>query len=79
LIKAKNPKMRKITLLSIEINFTNSSGITPTISRTIIKLVDNNNQITELVMRLNVNHEENVLRGLAEDHRKNTVNGLKAC
>ena len=65
-MKAENPIKRKVeSLLSNEINLTQSSDemeeyifIPPTISRTRINPVENSHPTTELVVSLNVNHEE---------------------
>jgi hypothetical protein len=73
--KAENPKKRKTeSTLSTEINLTNSSDemeeyvllFPPAISRPSIKLVENSLPTTELVVTLNVNHEEHVLRAPAD-------------
>jgi hypothetical protein len=72
--KAENRKKRKAeSLLSTEINLTNSSDkmekyflFPPIISRPSIKLVENSHSTTKLVVSFNVYHEEHVLRVLAD-------------
>jgi hypothetical protein len=45
----------------------------PTISRTSIKLVENSHPTTKLVVTLNVIHEENVLRALADTGASSSI------
>jgi hypothetical protein len=47
--------------------------IPPTISKTSIKLVENTHPTTELVMSLNVNHEEDVHRALADTRASSSI------
>ena len=79
--KAENPKKRKVeSLLSTEINLTHSSDemeeysfIPPTLSRTRISPVENSHTTTELVVSLNVNHEEHVLRALTDSGASSSI------
>jgi hypothetical protein len=79
--KAENPKKRKAeSLLSTEINLTNSSDemeeyflFPPTISRSSTKLVENSHPTTKLVVTLNVNYEEHVLRALADTGASSSI------
>ena len=72
--KEVNSRKRKAeSLLSIEINLKNSHdeveeyfAISSTVCRTRNKLVKTTHLTSELVVSLNVNHEEHVLRALAE-------------
>jgi hypothetical protein len=83
-VKTENPKKRKAeSLLSTEINLTNSSDemeehflFPPTISRSSTKLVENSHPTTELVVTLNVNHEEHVLRALADTGASSRIRPL---
>ena len=68
--KAENPKKRKAeSLLSTEEYFL----IPPTISRTRINPVETSHPTTELVVSLNVNHEEHVLRALADTGASSSI------
>jgi hypothetical protein len=80
-VQPENPKKRKAeSLLSTEINLTNSSDemeeyflFPPTISKSSTKLVDNSHPTTELVVTLNVNDEEHVLRALADTGASSSI------
>jgi Retroviral aspartyl protease len=80
-VKPENPKKRKAeSLLSTEINLTNSSDemeeyflFPPTISRSSTKLFENTHPTTELIVTLNVNHEEHVLRALADTGASSSI------
>jgi hypothetical protein len=79
--KTKTSKKRKAeSLLSTEINLINSSDemeeyflFPPTISRPSIKLVENAHPTTKLVVTLNVNHEEQLLRALADTGTSSSI------
>ena len=45
----------------------------PTISKSSTKLVENSHPTTELVVTLNVNHEEHVLRALADTGASSSI------
>jgi hypothetical protein len=47
--------------------------IPPTISRSSTKLVDNSHPTTKLVVALNVNHEEHLLRALADTGASSSI------
>jgi hypothetical protein len=78
--KGINPKKRKAeSLLTTEINLTNSDGdeeyfsISSTISNTSNKLVKTSHPTSELVVSLNINHEEYVLRALADTGASSSI------
>ena len=80
-MKAENPIKRKVeSLLSTEINLTHSSDemeeyffIPPTLRRTRSNPVENSHPTTELVVSLNVNHKEHVLRALADTGARSSI------
>jgi hypothetical protein len=80
-VKPENPKKRKAeSLFSTEINLTNSSDemeeyflFPPTISRPSTKLMENSHPNTELVVTVNVNHEEHVLGALADTGASSSI------
>jgi hypothetical protein len=75
------PRRRKAeSLLSTEINLTKSSDedeeyfvLPSTISNTSNKLVKTSHPTSELVVSLNVNHEEHVLRALADTGASSSI------
>jgi hypothetical protein len=79
--KGANPKKWKAeSLLSTEINLTHSSdedeeyfALPSNISNSSNKLVQTSHPTSELVVSLNVNHEEHVLRALADTGASNSI------
>jgi hypothetical protein len=84
--KGKNPQKRKAeSLLSTEIDLTNSSdedeeyfALPSAISNTSNKLVKASHPTSELIVSLNVNYEEHVLRVLADTDASSSII-LEAC